>query len=516
MSQVDSQASAAPPPEPDGELMAAVDLGSNSFQLLVASFSHGQLQVVDRLREMVRLAAGLDHEQKLDSERQQLALDCLARFGERLRDIPPDRVRAVGTNTLRKARDQARFLREAEALLGHEIDIISGIEEARLIFVGVSRSLREVDGPHLIIDIGGGSTEIAGGEGYQPTQLESLYMGCVSMSQTFFPAGTITAGDFERARTAARLELRPVAGRFRTTPWVRAAGASGTIRAASNVLRELGFATDGVVTVAALERLIAQLIAAGHVDELDLPGLSEQRAAVFPGGIAILVEVLSELRIAELVTTQGALREGIIYDLVGRLSDEDSRLRTVRAMEARYHVDQAQADRVEATALHFYDQVVNAWRLHPPNARNLLAWSARLHEIGLDIAHAQYHLHGAYLLQHADMPGFNRNEQLLLAAMVGSHRRKLVPERIAATAPKGAAKRAQRMAILLRLAVLFNRSRTEEAPAVMRMTAAGKQLRLELSQGWLEANPLTLADLEQEQAYLLAVGYELDVVSVNE
>jgi exopolyphosphatase/guanosine-5'-triphosphate,3'-diphosphate pyrophosphatase len=496
------------------ELMAAVDLGSNSFQLLVASFSHGQLQVVDRIREMVRLAAGLDGEQNLELEIQQRALDCLARFGERLRDIPPDRVRAVGTNTLRKARDPAAFLKQAEALLGHEIDIISGIEEARLIFSGVSRSLPEVAGPHLVIDIGGGSTEVAGGEGYQPKTLQSLYMGCVSMSRAHFPNGKISRKRFDRARTAARLELRPVAGRFRGTNWIRAAGASGTIRAASNVLRELGFA-DGAITVAALERLIVLMIDAAHVDHLDLAGLSEQRAVVFPGGVAILVEVLQELGINELVTTQGALREGIIYDLVGRLSDEDSRVRTVRAMEARYHVDQAQANRVETTALSLFVQVEEKWQLQQPNTRNLMVWSARLHEIGLDIAHAQYHQHGAYLLQHADMPGFNRKEQSALAAVVGAHRRKMTASRLAEAAPKSGGKRAQRLAILLRLAVLFNRSRTAGAPEIMRMEVDGRTIQLSLSKGWLAASPLTLADLEGEKAYLFGVDYELQIEPVN-
>lgn len=503
-----------PTPGHDPELLAAVDLGSNSFQLLVASFSHGQLQVVDRIREMVRIAAGLDASRQLDADSQQRALDCLARFGERVRDIPAQRIRAVGTNTLRKVRDQGAFLRKAEGLLGHEIDIISGIEEARLIFVGVSRSLAEVDGEHLIIDIGGGSTELASGVGYEPEQLESLYMGCVSMSRAHFSDGKLTRKRFERARTAARLELRPVAGRFRRAAWPRAAGASGTIRAAGNVLRELGLA-DSHITPAGLEQLIPRMVEAGHVDELDLPGLSEQRAAVFPGGVAILIEVMNELGLAELVTTQGALREGIIYDLVGRLSDEDSRVRTVRAMEARYHVDPAQASRVEQTAAMLLDQVAEPWKLAQPNTRNLLVWAARLHEIGLDIAHAQYHQHGAYLLQHADMPGFNQNEQAVLAAVVGAHRRKFVEGRLAATAPKGGAKRALRLAILLRLAVLLNRSRTDELPEVLELEVEGRAMRLLLSRGWLKANPLTLADLECEQDYLRAADYQLNIKAVK-
>ncbi|MBT8421885.1 MAG: Ppx/GppA family phosphatase, partial [Gammaproteobacteria bacterium] len=453
--------------------------------------------------------------QNLDAASTQRALDCLARFGERLRDFPAAQVRAVGTNTLRKARDPAAFLGEAEALLGHEIDIISGIEEARLIFVGVSRSLPEVDGQHLVVDIGGGSTELAGGTGYQPEKLESLYMGCVSMSQKFFPDGALTRQRFLDARTAARLELRPVAGTFRAADWARVAGASGTIRAAGDVLRELGY-SENAITRAGLERLIETMVDQGHTDRLDLPGLSEQRAPVFAGGISILAEVMEQLRLDQLVTTDGALREGILYDLVGRLGDEDARTRTVRAMESRYQVDTEQAARVELTAVSLLDQVAEQWKLTQPNARNLLGWAARLHEIGLDIAHAHYHKHGAYLLENADMPGFNRNEQRVLACLVGAHRRKLTNANISDIAPKGWAERATRLAILLRLAVLFNRSRSYEFPDVLSLRASGNSLTLCLPGDWLENNPLSLADLKHEQAFLLGAGYKLEFIALEE
>lgn len=494
--------------------MAAVDLGSNSFHLLVAGFVHGQLRVVDRLREMVRIAGGLDKGKNLSEESQARALECLARFGERLRDIPPERVRAVGTNTLRRARDPDQFLGKAAELLGHGIDIISGIEEARLIFVGVSHGLPEADGEHLVIDIGGGSTELAGGTGYQPAQLESLNIGCVGMSRRFFANGRISRKRFNQARTAVRLELRPVAGTFRSHHWQRVAGASGTIRAAAGVLREMGL-SSGRITVPALERLIDIMIEHGHVDDLDLPGLNEERAPVIAGGIAILVEVMDQLEIDELVTTEGALREGIIYDLVGRLGDEDSRVRTVRAMESRYHVDAEQAGRVQITAEALLDQVAATWRLEQPNVRNLLGWAARLHEIGLDIAHAQYHTHGAYLLQHADMPGFNRNEQSILACLVGAHRRKLSVSLISDIAPKGWNKKALRLVIILRLAVLFNRSRSYEFPEMLHMHVKGKTLSLGLPKDWLNANPLSLADLECERGFLANAGYELELVFVE-
>ena len=495
------------------EPMAAVDLGSNSFQVLVASYSHGQLKVIDRLREMVRLAGGLDDNQCLDEASQERALECLARFGERLRDIPADRLRVVGTNTLRKAKNPGHFLAKAQELLGHEIDIISGVEEARLIYVGVSHTLPAIDGRQLFIDIGGGSTELASGRGFQPQMLESLSMGCVVMSRKYFPNGTISAAGFAKARTAARLELRPVAGRYRSIAWQRAAGASGTIRAAAQVLIEQGLIEQSI-TIQALEQLVGLILDAGHVDELQLPGLAPERAPVFAGGVAILIEVMQALHLDELAVTQGALREGILYDLIGRSTDEDSRIRTVRAMEARYHVEGDQADRVENTALSLLEQVELEWQLQQPILRQMLSWAARLHEIGLDIAHAHYHRHGAYLIEHSDMPGFTRNEQKLLACLVAGHRRKFALDNIRKAVPSAWTDKTERLSILLRLAALFNRSRTAELPDLLELDASGRKLTLCLSAEWLLANPLTRADLEREQDFLSNSDYRLELVEV--
>ena len=497
-----------------GDLFAAVDLGSNSFQLLIARYSHGQLLIVDRLREMVRLAAGLDDRQQLDRASQDRAFDCLARFGERLRDIPAARLRAVGTNTLRKAKNPKAFISKAQRLLGHEIDIISGVEEARLIYVGVSRTLPAIAGEQLFIDIGGGSTELAAGKGFQPHTLESLYMGCVSMSHACFSDGVISAAAITRARKAARLELRPVEQRFRDMVWERVAGASGTIRATANVLAAMG-SEQQEITADGLEKLLTLMVRQGHVNKLCLPGLTEERAPVFPGGVAILAEVMQALGIKQMLVAPGALRDGILYDLVGRATDEDSRAITVRAMEARYHVDREQADRVERTALLLFDQVAATWKLRQPALRQLIAWAARLHEVGLDIAHSHYHRHSAYLLAHSDMPGFNQNEQHFLASLVGAHRRKFNSAEISTMAPKGWARRAKRMAMLLRLAVLFNRSRTDEFPDRLMLKAQRRLMVVSLSGAWLDANPLTLADIEGEQLYLQAAGIQLQLVRLG-
>lgn len=489
-------------------ILAAVDLGSNSFHMVVARLSHGQLTVIDRMREMVRLAAGLDEHNRLDETSRARALDCLARFGERIRAMHADRVRVVGTNTLRKARGSASFLDAAEQLLGHPVEVIAGIEEARLIYLGASHSLPLVDGPQLVVDIGGGSTEIVAGRDYEPEALESLYVGCVSMSKRFFGKQKLTARRFEKARMAARLELEPVRERFRQVGAVRWVGCSGTIRAALNVVRA-SEGEDAELTVPALERTIERMVAAGRLDKLSLDGLSEQRKPVFAGGLSILVEVMSQLGMDRMQVADGSLREGILQDLLGRLTQEDARVRTVRAMAGRFHVDAHQAERVEGTVMQFYAQLEKAWGLDGEEDGLILRWAARLHEIGLDIAHAQYHRHGAYLLEFSDMPGFPRLEQRLLAVLVGSHRRAFSRKAFQAL-PGHRQETALRLAALLRLAVLFNRSRSGADCRAVQLNAGGEGLRVVIPADSPAANPLILADLKQERKYLAQAGFEMD------
>lgn len=496
---------------PDSQVLGAVDLGSNSFHMVIARFSHGQLVVMDRLRETVRLAAGLDRHSRLDAASQRRALACLARFGERLRSLHAGRVRVVGTNTLRRARgrDAERFRDRAHRALGHPVEVIAGIEEARLIYLGVSHSLPKLRGTQTVVDIGGGSTEIIQGRGSRPDVMESLYMGCVGLTAQAFPGGRITTRAFRTARQVARLELEPVRARFLHRTPVRVVGASGTIRATADVLTALGRARKGI-TVKDLEFLIRRLIAAGHVSRLQLPGLAADRAEVLPGGVAILVEVMAALGLQRMVVAEGALREGILYDMVGRLTDEDVRVRTVRAMQARFRIDTGQARRVGEAALGLLQQVAPGWGLQRDADRNLLAWAGALHEIGLDIAHAHHHHHGAYLLENADMPGFTRDEQRLLAAVVRCHRRKFAGDPFAGL-PREWRSRALRLVVLLRLAVLCNRGRHSRPEPLLRLRAAGDDVEVSLPAAWLGANPLTQADLEQECRHLKAVGVRMRI-----
>jgi exopolyphosphatase / guanosine-5'-triphosphate,3'-diphosphate pyrophosphatase len=481
--------------------------------MIVARYSHGQLVVIDRLREMVRLASGVEENGRIDKEVAARALACLQRFGQRLRDMHADSVRVVGTNALRVAHRKQAFLERAREALGHPIEIIAGMEEARLIYSGVAHTMPSEPGKRLVVDIGGGSTELIIGEGLTPLELESLQMGCVSLSERFFRDGKTSAKRLLRARVAARLELEPVTAAFRRRGWDRAVGSSGTIRAIGEAIRELDPQATAI-TPAGLERAVAYVSDAGHIRELRLAAITDERRPVFPGGIAILAEVFSMLGIQEMRIAEGAMREGLLYDMVGRFTDEDARERTVRAMQRRYHVDLAQAERVESTVREFLRQTAGAWRLDDPLAQLALKWASRLHEIGLDVSHSGYHRHGAYLLENADMPGFPREEQRLLARLVGGHRRKLSLEGLEELVPPWD-RAALYLIVLLRLAVLLHRGRSATALPAIELIAKPRTLELRFPSRWLKDHPLTSADLQQEIDYLQPHGFRLRVFSAR-
>jgi exopolyphosphatase/guanosine-5'-triphosphate,3'-diphosphate pyrophosphatase len=492
---------------PQPEIIAAVDLGSNSFHMFVGELRHGQLAIIDRIKETVRLAEGLSSSGDLSADARQRALDCLSRFGERLRDMRAGSVRAAGTSTIRRAREDTSFMSEAEALLGHPIEVISGIEEARLVYMGVMHSLPPTDGMRLVTDIGGGSTEVILGQGATPTALESLHMGCVSMTERFFAGGALTRERFNSARMAARLELRPVKAFFRGATGIEAIGTSGTILSTENVARELGLAEIGI-TLETIETLIDRVLSFDNISELSLKGLSERRAQVWPGGLSILAELFTALRIDEMRISDGAVREGLLYDILGRRRHEDARERTVGAMASRYQVDEKQAKRVSSTAAEIHAQCAAAWQLEQDLAGKVLGWAARLHEIGLDISHDGYQRHGAYIAEYADMPGFPRAEQRFLALLIGGQRHQ-IDTRLLTVLAESWRETGLRLVILLRLAVLLNRSRNDVELPTVTASAAGKSLTVSFDETWLADNPLTVADLEREQVFLDKVGYEL-------
>ncbi len=492
------------------DILAAVDLGSNSFHMVVAQFRGGQLVVIDRLREMVRLAAGLDEDGRLDKEIANRALACLGRFGQRLSDFRPGDVRAVGTSALRVARHSRAFIERAQDALGHPIEVVSGREEARLIYSGVAHTLPEHAGKRLVIDIGGGSTELIIGQGLEPLELESLKLGCVGMTSRHFEEGKMSLKRFAKARLMAEQALEPVRSIFLARGWDDCAGSSGTIRAVFEAQQELD-PNSTHITSEGINALIEALCAAGQVNAIAFESLSGDRREVFAGGLAILAEFFEQLDIKAMRVADGAMREGLLYDLLGRHSpDQDARERTVRSMQQRYHVDLPQAQRVEKTAVELLSMVQDAWKLEDPLAEIILRWAASLHEIGLDVAHSGYHRHSAYLLENADMPGFAREEQQLLARVVGAHRRKLDLEP-QESLPSPWDVQALYLTVLLRLAVLLHRSRSDAPLPQIHLSARGRALEIRFRLRSLRNQPLTAADLTDEVQFLRAQGIRLRV-----
>ncbi len=487
--------------------IAAVDLGSNSFHLIVARVCDGHLHILDRMKEMVRLAAGLDAHNRITDEAMDRAIDCLARFGERLRDIPLGDVRIVGTNTLRLARNSKRFIRRAEAALGHPIDIIAGREEARLIYLGVSHSLEDDQVRRLVMDIGGGSTEFILGRHFIPELTESLFMGCVSMSRRYFADGRITEQRMRAAEIAAQQELEGIREAYLRSGWDTAIGASGTILSIRDVVLAQGWSKDGI-SASSLNKLRKALISTGHSDKLVFEGLAEERRAVFAGGVAIMTASFELLGIDLMRVSSGALREGLLYDHLGRIHHEDVRERTIEGLVQRYQIDTDQARRVRGTAIALLRQTPPEWGVLGVENEGLISRAASLYEIGLAISHNQYHKHGGYLVRNMDMPGFARGEQTLIATLIRGHRRKF-PQAVFRDLSRENARNARRLCMLLRLAVLLHRGRGQTELPSIHLQAEGKRVALKFPLDWLQEHPLTQADLGQEAAYLKAVGRRL-------
>jgi exopolyphosphatase/guanosine-5'-triphosphate,3'-diphosphate pyrophosphatase len=498
----------SPTPAPVPQTVAAIDLGSNSFHMIVARIDDDHIRVIDRLKEMVRLGEGLTDNKYMRPEVAERALACLERFGQRLRGMPAGSVRAVGTNTLRQVRPEARFLDRAELALGHPIEVISGREEARLVYLGVAHGLEAGVQRRLVVDIGGGSTELIVGEGFTAEVRESLHMGCVSMSQRWFAEDKITAKLMDKAELSGALEVRPVRELFRRAGWVNAVGSSGTIKSIATVVAAEGWSEDGI-SAQSLLRLRDALIAAGRTSAIALKGLAEERQPVFAGGVAVLRSVFTTLGIDHMQVSDEALREGVVYEMMGRIHHEDVRERTVASLMRRFAVDRAHAKRVQATALALFRQVAAPWALHDIEYPLFLGWAARLHEVGVVISHSQYQKHGGYLLRNADLSGFTRQQQQILAALVLGHRRKFPIQEFLAL-PKPDQDCARRLCVPLRLAALIHRGRTPNTKPRPRLIAEGDHLRLSFPGDWLDNHPLTRLELEQEAQALIAAGMTLE------
>ena len=490
------------------ETVAAIDLGSNSFRLQVGRVVGDQIYTLDSMKEPVRLASGLTSGKRLDDAAQLRALDALRRFGERLGGLDRGAVRAVATNTLRVAKNAPEFLPLAEEALGFPIEIIAGREEARLIYIGASHSLPLATHKRLVVDIGGGSTEFIIGKRHDPQLMESLYMGCVSYTLRFFPDRKIDRKRLREAQIAAAKEIELIAHDYQRLGWKEAVGSSGSARAIADVLElnRLNPNGESGITREGLDKLCFLLIKAGSAEALDLQGVKGDRLPVLPGGIAIMSAIFEELNIERMTYADGALRLGVLYDLLGRFHHHDMRESTVVQFRKRYQVEADQVERVEATALSALTQLAEG---SPTEAGvQFLCWAARLHEIGISIAHNAYHKHGAYILTFADMPGFSKKDQARLAMLVLGHRGKL--EKMGAIP---AVDSAWSLIFCLRLAVLLHRTRDDRMLPAWRASKIPKGFQLELPAEWLAANPWTAAALGEEAAIWRQSGREYVVKS---
>ena len=490
---------------------AAVDLGSNSFHMIVARRTGTGISVTDRLRSPVRLAAGLTSLGGLTPEAQTRALECLTQFGQRLRDIPSQNVRAVGTNALRQAKQAGDFLTRAEKALGHRIEIIPGIEEARLIYLGVSHSIAEDHQRRIVVDIGGGSTECILGADYKPITRHSLYMGCVSYTQRFFPGGKIDAQRYERAKIAAEQEFQPLVQSFSSIGWRDSIGSSGTLCGIQEILEAHDWST-GKITAEGIKELRERLLSYNDISEISLSGLGKDRRPVIIGGLAIVDAFFEIFQIESMKTSKWSLREGLIYEMSGAApSTIDIRNNTVSEMQSRFTIDRVHALRVEDTALHIWKSTCDTWGLAQDESEMLLRWAAALHEIGLTIAYAGHHKHASYLIEHSAMAGFSQNLKHQLALMIRHQRRKFntnafhdLPTELSALTVK--------LAIILRLSILLHRARDPQMDVLPDVMVSGTTIQLRLHKTFLASHPLTVADLTDEQARLKNIGYQLEFV----
>lgn len=497
-------APAAIPPLQDGDQFAAVDIGSNSFHMVVARYTQGQLRVVDRLRETVRMADGLDNKGGISAEARQRGLECLARFGQRIRDLPSLRVRALATNTVRQLSSPQSFLVPAETALGHAIEVVSGREEARLIYLGVAHAQPPKPGQQrLVIDIGGGSTEFIIGRGFEQIERESLQVGCIASTRRFFPGGKLSKKRWKDALGEIGAEFQQFAGLYRALGWQEALGSSGTHKAIGEICAAMKL-TKGAITAEALPQVRERLLQADNIASIDLPGLSNDRRPIIAGGVLVLEAAFEALGLQRLMVSKAAMREGILYDMLGRGSDNDPRDASVASLTQRYGIDEAQAARVEGTAMRLFEQVAESWSLDDDDARQL-GWAARLHEIGLAVAHSQYHVHGSYLLENSDIAGFSRQEQQVLAALVRTHRRG-IPKTAFDPIPDRLMLSARRKAALLRLSVLLHRSHDAQPIPQLDLTAQDEQLNLVVSKRWIDARPLLRTDLLSEPEDMAGLG----------
>ncbi|GAL05635.1 guanosine-5'-triphosphate,3'-diphosphate pyrophosphatase [Photobacterium aphoticum] len=487
-------------------MYAAIDLGSNSFHMWIVREFAGNVQTLAKIKRKVRLAAGLNAENVLSDEAMQRGWDCLSLFAERLQDIPAGNIRIVGTAALRTAVNAEAFLSKAEAILGYPVDIIPGEEEARIIYQGVAHTSGG-SSKRLVVDIGGASTEVVIGEGFDASALTSLKVGCVTWLERYFKDRALTAANFDAAINAAKAAIAPIVSQYQTLGWKTCVGASGTVQALQEIMLAQGM--DEIITLAKLKRLQRQAMQYERLEDLDIEGLTLERALVFPSGLSILIAIFESLEIESMTLAGGALREGMVYEMMHQMRHHDVQARTLQSLQARFQLDRTHADNVADTAQALLNATASAWQPEP-HAANLLHACAALHEIGTMIEFKQSGDHAAYLINHSDLPGFTRAQKFLIAELLRRFREQLSPLPMQHALPGDSATRLLR---LLRLAVLLCHRRDKAKLPPFTLTAQHNALTLTLPASWLVANPLTHAELEQEAERQTDMGWPLTLIA---
>ena len=487
------------------QIYAAVDLGSNSFHMVVVSVAKGHVQIINRIKQKVRLASGLDNKNVLSGESMRRGWNCLAMFAERLQDIPTNNISIVATATLRLAHNAQTFITRAEQILQNAIPVISGEEEAQQIYRGVAYTSVS-QGNTLVIDIGGASTEIIVGNGLEPIDMVSLNMGCVTYMDRFFPDGALTETGFENAIQAAKTMLKPHLETFVAFNWEQCLGASGTPQALDEMLSAGD--TNDAIKLKHMLRFKADCCACKHIERLHLPGLKEQRRSIFPSGLAILIALFESLQIQQMQISGGALREGLIYSMLENHANRTERVQTVDQLVERFHIDQQQAKRVTDLALQFLGQM----SLPNPaglDLRSVLHIAATLHEIGLHIEFKKHHLHGDYILKNQPLIGFNRQQQDCVRTLVRNHRQKIDLNSVNAL-PCSLRSPISALIRIIRLASLLCIRRKDDVLPQIELLWDSQALTVEFPAGWLAEHPLTSAELDNEQQWQQLAGWQFN------
>lgn len=486
---------------------AIIDLGSNSFHMMIVQVIAGSVQVIGRVKRKVRLASGLDKENLLSEEAMQRGWECLNLFAERLQDIPSKNLRIAGTATLRLATNVDKFIIKAEKILGNKINIISGLEEANTIYQGVAYTSSSKN-RRLVVDIGGASTELVAGEANEPKISNSLNVGCVTYLENYFPDGQLSESNFMNAIAAAELEISKIRDLYKDFDWHEEVGASGTVQAIQEIMMHQGY--DEVINLTRLISIMQQAITYGSIDRLNIPGLAQERKLVFPSGVAILIAIFRQLNLTGMTLAGGALREGLLYSMLPELTEQNVRERTLMSVMTRYHVDIDHANRVAELCSNLARQVDDEWNLDQFEAVGILRSAALVHEVGLQVAYKDQQLHASYILTNTNLPGFTSAQKKLLVALIGSHKDHIDQVELSKQSSTSVLL-ACRLVRILRLAVILSMRRADEVLPEVKVEVSAEALSLTLPDGWTEENPLTQAELSQESELQAEHGWLLEV-----